>query len=348
MVDLFCSCGGLSLGVWEAARIYKRQLEVRLAVDSNSNAIAVYKNNFRAEHGVVRCDDVARIFDRGEWEYLSGVERYWKSKVGSVDILVAGPPCQGHSDLNNSTRRNDPRNLLYLRVARAAEVLEPQVVVIENVPTVKHDVGGVVEKSQNWLKTLGYGVSTSTVRFSEFGVPQNRKRHILIGIRGGDFELDSIEKNSASPTAGDFLSGLEKKADSSELMFRPSQITKRNEARIDYLFDNNLHDLPDSERPQCHRDKAHAYVSMYGRMHWDKPAQTVTSGFGSMGQGRYVHPKERRLLTPREAARLQGIPDFFDFSSVRTLSQLREMIANAVPPQFTARLVAKLIEQGLV
>ena len=87
---------------------------------------------------------------------------------------------------------------------------------------------------------------------------------------------------------------------------------------------------------------------MYGRMFWDKPAQTLTSGFGSMGQGRYVHPKKRRLITPHEAARLQGIPDFFDFGSVSTLSALREMIANAVPPQFTATLVNRLIEQGVL
>lgn len=348
VVDLFCSCGGLSLGVWEAARLYKRKFDVRLAVDTNAKALEVFRKNLQPDPKVSRCDDVARLFDRDEREYLSSVERYWKGKVGAVDLLVAGPPCQGHSDLNNSTRRNDPRNGLYLRVARATEVLEPQVVIVENVPAVKHDVGRVVEKTESWLRSLDYGVSASTMHFSEYGVPQNRKRHILLGVKNGDFDLNCLETIESARTVGDFLSGLEKASDPNVMMFRPSQITERNRERINYLFDNDLYDLPDAERPRCHRDKAHAYVSMYGRMHWDKPAQTVTSGFGSMGQGRYVHPKERRLLTPQEAARLQGIPDFFDFSSVDTMSELREMIANAVPPQFTARLVSKLIEQQLL
>ena len=89
-------------------------------------------------------------------------------------------------------------------------------------------------------------------------------------------------------------------------------------------------------------------MSMYGRMHGNKPAQTLTSGFGSMGQGRYVHPTERRLLTPHEAARIQGLPDFFDFSAVRAISALREMIANAVPPQFTAALISQMFRNGVL
>ena len=76
-----------------------------------------------------------------------------------------------------------------------------------------------------------------------------------------------------------------------------------NARRIDYLFDNGLHDLPDSERPPCHRDRVHSYTSVYGRLHWDRPSPTITGGFYSMGMGRYVHPSRRRTLTPREAAR---------------------------------------------
>ena len=102
--------------------------------------------------------------------------------------------------------------------------------------------------------------------------------------------------------------------------------------RIDFLFDNELHDLPDSERPDCHRLKQHSYVSVYGRMHADRPAQTITTGVGIMGRGRYVHPTERRTITPHEAARIQFFPDFFDFGAAgRTL--LQKTIGNAVPPK---------------
>ena len=99
-----------------------------------------------------------------------------------------------------------------------------------------------------------------------------------------------------------------------------------------YLFDKRLYDLPNSRRPDCHRDGDHSYVSMYGRLHWHKPAQTITTGFGSMGQGRYVHPARRRTITPHEAARLQTFPDWFDFGDQTSPTELAKMIGNAVPP----------------
>ena len=102
--------------------------------------------------------------------------------------------------------------------------------------------------------------------------------------------------------------------------------------RIAFLFENDLHELPDSERPDCHRLKAHTYTSVYGRLYWDRPAPTITTGFGTMGRGRYVHPSEARTITPHEAARIQGFPDFFSFGKgSRTL--LQKLIGNAVPPK---------------
>ncbi len=91
---------------------------------------------------------------------------------------------------------------------------------------------------------------------------------------------------------------------------RPSTPSPENRERIDKLFDEDIHDLDNDDRPPCHRDKKHTYRSMYGRLWWDQPAQTITTGFGSMGQGRYVHPTRRRTITPHEAARLQTIPDY--------------------------------------
>ncbi|PHS08628.1 MAG: DNA (cytosine-5-)-methyltransferase [Blastopirellula sp.] len=348
LVDLFCSCGGMTLGVWEGARVSKRRVDVRLAVDLMPEPIGVYKQNFSdiADENVL-IEDVGNLFDGLHKSPPTKTERRYKRIVGSLDLLVAGPPCQGHSDLNNSTRRNDPRNALYLRVARAVEILKPRVVIIENVPAVKHDQGGVVPATEDWLSGEGYNVSTSVIHFSRFGVPQSRKRHILLAVRGTRFTLSDLSDfNVPEQTVGTYIAGLEKSANTNGLMTSPPRVTKQNAHRIKYLFDNDLHELPDKKRPPCHRDKKHAYVSMYGRMYWNKPAQTLTSGFGSMGQGRYVHPTEQRLITPHEAARIQGIPDFFDFSSAMTLTGLRKMIANAVPPQFTANLVAKLIQCG--
>lgn len=325
-------------------------MRVRLAVDLEDQALEVYKRNFPTRERRVIHDDVSRLFDGQRGNRATTTERYWIKRLGPIDLVVAGPPCQGHSDLNNSTRRNDPRNGLYLRVVRAAELLRPKVVIIENVPTVLLDKRGVVQKAIDWLHTLGYQVSERVMSLLEFGVPQLRRRHILVATRTGEFCLSALDGTATSDlTAGAYLAGLEDEAAlDGELFHRPARMTPENERRVNYLFSKGLHDLPNSMRPKCHKDKKHAYVSMYGRIHWDKPAQTVTSGFGSMGQGRYVHPTRKRLISPHEAARLQGFPDFFDFSTAKHLTYLREMIANAVPPQFTAHLVTRLIDDRVL
>jgi DNA (cytosine-5)-methyltransferase 1 len=107
-------------------------------------------------------------------------------------------------------------------------------------------------------------------------------------------------------------------------------LSDENQKRIDYLFKYDKHDLPSKLRPRCHKGD-HGYKSMYGRLWADRPAQTITTGFRSPGQGRYVHYSRKRTLTPHEAARLQCFPDFFDFSSATTKSSLSTMIGNAVP-----------------
>lgn len=115
-----------------------------------------------------------------------------------------------------------------------------------------------------------------------------------------------------------------------------------NLARMRYLLEHDLYDLPNSERPECHRD-AHSYKSMYGRLKWAEPAQTITSGFGSIGQGRYMHPTQMRALTAHEAARIQGFPDYFDFSAVTKRSELATMIGNAVPPALMREIAATVL-----
>ncbi len=145
---------------------------------------------------------------------------------------------------------------------------------------------------------------------------------------------------------GPFITGLEDEPDhSTALIARPSRMTATNTERIKHLFMNRLYELPDAVRPSCHRDKAHTYQSVYGRLRWGCPAQTITSGFGSMGQGRYVHPQRQRLITPHEAARIQGFPDFFDFSAAGGVTALRTMIGNAVPPPLMISLFEHILRR---
>jgi DNA (cytosine-5)-methyltransferase 1 len=124
---------------------------------------------------------------------------------------------------------------------------------------------------------------------------------------------------------------------------KPATIGAENLKRIAHLFRFDQYELPDSLRPRCHRFNKHSYRSVYGRMFWDQPAQTVTSGFTCMGQGRFVHPKRRRTLTPHEAARLQFLPDFFRFGEDLPRTALCEMIANAVPPKVTYLVALELL-----
>ena len=121
----------------------------------------------------------------------------------------------------------------------------------------------------------------------------------------------------------------------------PSRMSRTNETRVDWLFANQRHELPNELQPPCHQG-THRYPSMYGRLHWDRPAQTVTTGYGSIGQGRNVHPLEQRLITPHEAARLQTFPDSFDFGQAQR-KEWAKMIGNAVPPLVNMTIGMSLI-----
>ena len=351
IVDLFSGCGGLTLGAWEAARIHGRKLDIRLAIDVSTDSINVYKANFKTTENIARQADIKSSLPGYFGSRLGRAEHNLQDEVGNVDLIVAGPPCQGHSDLNNSTRRRDPRNELYLKVIRSVELFNPKAIIIENVPTVIHDKENVVQRSLISLQALGYNVTSTVINAYDLGLPQHRKRHVLCAVKNTQFNavdcFSSIRYKKTS--VSDYLAGLEDESSSKEgIYYAPSRMSESNQERVAYLFKNKAYNLPNSLRPICHRDKDHSYVSMYGRLRWDQPAQTITSGFGSMGQGRYVHPHRRRTLTPHEAARLQGFPEFCDFSIVKKRTILQEMIGNAVPPRLAAILVSELMINKLL
>lgn len=355
MVDLFAGCGGLTLGVAEAARRADLALDVPLAVDFAEAPTRVFAEAF-PKASVVHAP-VEDFIDGEVRDPLTPTEQGTVARVREqlgreeLDLLVGGPPCQGHSDLNNFSRREDPRNALYVRMARAAEVLEPRAVAIENVPTVVHDKGGVVEITRSVLTDAGYVVADSVIRLDQLGVPQRRRRHLLLAVRDGRLDPASILEHLtvAEDEARNLTWAL------SDLIEREGarpfdsagRVSPTNRARIDHLFEHDVDDLPNKLRPICHQGD-HSYVSMYGRLAWDRPAQTITSGYGSMGQGRYVHPSRRRTLTPHEAARLQFFPDWYPFDVVSGRGEWAQMIGNAVPPKLTMALTRALIEHGLM
>ena len=345
IVDLFAGGGGLTLGAAEAARRVGKGTTVALAVENAEDAADVFALNFPYAN-LVR-SDVAELFDGALGARATASERKVAREIGAVDLLLAGPPCQGHSDLNNHTRRSDPRNALYLRAPRAAEVLSPTFVVIENVPTVQHDKGDVVARSTAALEAVGYTVASKVLDLVRFGVPQRRRRHILLAVLGDLVDpavildmrspCDDHNERSVRWAIDDLVTQAATSGPGA-----PSTPTVRNLARMKWLIDEDKYDLPNSLRPKCHRD-SHTYNAMYGRLAWDSAAPTITTGFGSMGQGRFVHPAKPRTITPHEAARLQTLPDFFDLNISKGRGVWSRVIGNAVPPLLGVNLVEPLL-----
>ncbi len=331
VIDLFCGCGGLTLGIREAARGLGCAFRSVFASDINQSALDIYKRNFQPD--VASKNPIENHINGKLGAPLTEEEKMFCECVGSIDILVAGPPCQGHSNLNNHTRRNDPRNLLYLRAVRCAEILKPHTLIIENVPGVLHDTHGVLQTADQYLRQIGYSVSFGNLKMSDIGVAQTRKRMILIASRVmQDVDICKIVEAAKLPTRTMkwVISDLLDKYDTCDVFNSSSMHSTINQARINYLFEHDLYELPNECRPDCHRLKPHTYPAVYGRMRWDRPSPTITCGFASCGRGRFIHPKERRTLTPHEAARIQFFPDFFDFGGVNRMGLVRA-IGNAVP-----------------
>lgn len=344
IVDLFSGSGGLSVGLAEAARALELEAVHVWAAELEADYLDVYTANLRplATH----CGPVEQVLDGGVGDPLSSSERELRDQCGKVHIVAGGPPCQGHSNLNNHTRRRDPKNILFERMARAAEVLEPDHVIIENVPGVKHDKNDVFGRTLRALSELGYRIDEGKIAADRIGVPQRRHRTFIVaskvapistGFMDDLVKLHGTEPRSVGWACQDLLD-----VESAHPFDSSTESSAVSQERIDWLFENDAHDLPDRLRPDCHRTKSHTYKSVYGRLFWDQPSWTITTGFTVMGQGRFVHPLRRRVITPHEAARLQFIPDFFSFGD-QTRKGYAKMIGNAVPPKLAYVIGVELL-----
>jgi DNA (cytosine-5)-methyltransferase 1 len=264
------------------------------------------------------------------------VEEELRRELQDIDVLLAGPPCEGHSNLNNSTRRADPRNELYLTVPAFAAAVRARTCVIENVPAVLNDAYSVVDTATQLLESEGYRVTSGMLSAAEVGWPQSRKRHFLVARRQGEpIDLAVIRALLRDEPRSVWwaIESLEDHVDQDPVS-QVTAVSDRNQERIDWLFDNDEYDLELLERPDCHKAGT-SYMAVYGRLKKDEPAPTITTGFMSPGRGRYTHPTRRRVLTAREAARLQGFPDTYRFvcdpSAPPARNELAKWIGDAVP-----------------
>jgi DNA (cytosine-5)-methyltransferase 1 len=344
MADLFCGAGGFALGVDEAARALGLHVDHCLAADIEPSALMTFQDNFRPHHSLDQ--PIENHIDGDIGGRLTAAERALRKRVGEIHLVTGGPPCQGHSDLNNHTRRADPKNALYLRMARFAEVFEPETVIIENVPGVRMDRSGVFRKTLDALRQMGYSVCDHVMEMERFGVPQRRRRVIVIattakvGARAIFEGVESgyeVEPRSVKWAIGDLVDRENETA-----LDGVTKLSPVSTRRVNWLYDNDEYDLPNRMRPACHRFKKHSYNAVYGRLYWDQPAWTITTGFQVMGQGRFLHPVRRRVITSHEAARLQFFPDYFGFRASNR-KYYAKMIGNAVPAKLAYLLALELL-----
>lgn len=345
IADLFSGVGGLALGFMRAAADLGIGCHSVFASDLDERALAVHRHNLGTR--VLSSRSAASLVDfqvRGQGKdarFPYAPELIGKEIVGlrgSVDVVLAGPPCQGHSTLNNRTRGDDPRNRLYLTVPAFAVACDADAVVIENVPGVTRSRGNVVETAVALLEDSGYKVTTDKLAADTLGWPQTRKRFFLVASRRGrPVPLGELSLRlrrpalSVSWAVGDLL---DVEPNGPDPLHVTADLSVENTDRIAWLFENDEFETPTHLRPDCHKDGT-TYGAVYGRMHWDQPAPTLTTGFFTPGRGRFVHPLRPRTLTAREAARIQGFPDWYDFSAGGVISpnkkHLSKWIGNAVP-----------------
>lgn len=344
-VDLFSSTGGMTLGVRLLAAETGRRHESVAAVDTDYAALMLHRANHNTERLIHR--SVESLVDYGiegtgeqsRFAYRPGVTRAGKDlNLSGIDLVLAGPPCQGHSNLNNHSRRSDDRNHYYLTAVAFAIAVEATALIIENVPGVQHDRFNVVGTALTLLSKSGYRAVQDVLRADEMGWPQTRSRHFLVARKQGrPVPLADVTSALRAPFPRSVLwaIGGGQGLSHDEFLHEKTNRTDLTRDRIDELFESNTYNLKKEYRPPSHRH-GHTYGSSYGRMHPHKPAPTITTGFTTPGRGRFIHPTKRRTITPAEAARLQGFPDTYKWrpspdSPDPTRTQLATWIGDAVP-----------------
>ena len=346
LVDLFAGAGGLALGIRRFLAETGSHALTELAADTDARALTAYAANHNTR--ICSTDSVGSLVDFRLRGWADDADFVYEPEMTDdqiseatkgVDLVMAGPPCQGHSNLNNWSRRDDTRNLLYLTVPAFAVAAGAKAIIIENVPSVIHDQTCVVQTTRRLLELSGYEVTEGVLAADAMGWPQTRRRFFMVARRDGppiplEQVTDLLTEHDHEPRSVWWAIGDDQAVTGHPTMDAASDLTTENRERINWLFDNDAYDLDLERRPTCHQDGT-TYTSVYGRMHRDKPSGTITTGFMTPGRGRFVHPTERRTLTPGEAARLQGFPKNYRFvtdpNNPPSRAQLAKWIGDAVP-----------------
>lgn len=333
-IDCFCGAGGLGLGFAAAGVLSK------LAFDTDEAAVETYSKNLAP---VARRLSVESPALRKLISSVVGGQRY---------CLIGGPPCQGFSHQRKG-ETEDPRNELVLRYAELAikAKKKPEAIILENVtdldlPRGKH----ILAAYEQMLAAAGYVCFRHDLNSADFGVPQLRNRIIVVALpeRAASFYRAPRPLTAARwMTVGECFVGLP--SPSAEIPnHQQSAEGAENRRRIAFVdMGKGRKSIPDDLQLPCHSKSYRGHRDVFGRLDWFSQARTLTAGFDSFTRGEYAHPFEHRSITSREAARIQGFPDWFQFYGNR--ADVRRQIGNAVPPPLAyavAKAVKAAIERG--
>lgn len=319
-VDLFCGCGGLTKGMHRAG------FHSKIAIDNNQYACDTYKLNFpNAEviHGDIRS---------------TNLEDIRRTLGDTAPHLLAGcPPCQGFSSLRRLNQKQsvrDPRNSLVLEFLRFVIELEPYTIMMENVP-------GLINYYQfrkvvSELRKLKYNPVFKIVNVKDYGVPQSRERLILMGSRLGEIQIHGGIKKHV--TVRERIGHLPRPNLSKDPM---QKIVMNHIPRIKKMISlvpkngGGRLDLPEEYILECHKKEGVGFNDIYGRLRWDDHSTTITGGCLNPSKGRFLHPRQNRVITPREASMLQSFPENYRFLEGIPKDALGLLIGNALPPTFS-------------
>lgn len=318
-VDLFCGVGGLTYGLQRGG------IPVAAGVDVDATCQYPYEQN----NGTPFVQQDVKTLTAKSLEMLFGSATY--------RVLVGCAPCQPFSSYSHglSQKRDDRWSLLNAFGKLISEV-KPDVVSMENVI----ELAGkpIYRRFLKTLRLAGYEVSVHRVRCADFGVPQTRKRLVVLASLHGEIQLR--EGKATLKTVRDAIGGLERieagTGSKRDPLHCSTNLSPTNLARIRASKPGGTwHDWDASIVARCHKKKAgSSFKSVYGRMRWTEPSPTITTQFFKFGTGRFGHPEQNRALSLREGAILQTFPKRYRFSppgEVINFTNLGRLIGNAVP-----------------
>jgi|WetSurMetagenome_2_1015567.scaffolds.fasta_scaffold161869_2 DNA (cytosine-5)-methyltransferase 1 len=332
LMDLFAGAGGFTKGFTQVGFVPV------FAVEIDRYAAATYEENF-GPHCFT--DDVNKV-----------------NTFPNADVIIGGPPCQGFSNLGAHVP-NDPRNQLWRHYVRAIRDAHPLVFVIENVPPLLNSEEG--QRIMKHARKLGYEVEGRILNSADYGVPQVRKRTIIIGSRIGPVKFPDqthIDPKKSDRKTKHLPAWTTVRKAIGDLPLEPTNIslhigrnpTPMSRERYRHIpSGGNRWNLPTHLMPECWKRKTKGGTDLFGRLRWDEPSVTIRTEFFKPEKGRYLHPEAHRPITHREAARIQGFPDDFVFKGSKI--EIAKQIGNAVPVKFAhaiANAVLSMIYRGLL